>query len=123
MNLSTGRTVLVVEDQDEVRALILRTLAGEGYRVLEARDGVEALEVLEAEPDVSLIVTDIVMPRMGGLELAEHLGSRSHALILFMSAYSSHGMAVPGPFLQKPFSPLDLCAEVQRLLAPSRSEA
>jgi CheY-like chemotaxis protein len=123
MNLSTGRTVLVVEDQDDLRALMLRTLAGEGYRVLEARDGVEALEVLEAEPDVSLIVTDILMPRMDGLELAEHLGSQSHALILFMSGYSSHGAAVPGPFLPKPFSPVTLCAEVQRLLAPSRSEA
>ena len=123
MNLSTGRTVLVVEDQDELRALMLRTLAGEGYRVLEARDGVEALEVLETEPDVGLIVTDIIMPRMDGLELAERLGSQSPALILFMSGYSSHATAVPGPFLPKPFSPIALCAEVQRLLAPSRSEA
>ena len=123
MILSTGRTVLVVEDEDDLRGLMLRTLAGEGYRVLEARDGVEALEVLEDEPEVSLIVTDIEMPRMGGLQLAELLGSQSHPLILFVSGYSKHGMDVPWPFLAKPFSPVTLCEEVQRLLAPSRSEA
>jgi CheY-like chemotaxis protein len=122
MDQPTGRTVLIVEDEDAVRAMMLRVLAGEGYRVLEARDGVEALEVLEAEPDVSLVVTDIVMPRMDGLELADQLGRRSNVLILFVSGYGQVSNP-PGNFLQKPFAPLALCAEVQRLLAPSQTQA
>lgn len=113
----------MVEDQDELRSLILRTLAGEGYRVLTARDGVEALEVLEAESDVSLIVTDVVMPRMNGFDLAERLSSRIPApRILFMSGYGQYRTEMTQPFLQKPFTPAELCHHVQRLLLPAQPQ-
>jgi CheY-like chemotaxis protein len=115
--------VLVVEDQEPVRAMIVRILAGDGYLVLEARDGVEALEVLEAHPDVSLILTDLEMPRMDGFELADRLASRSNIQILFMSGYADHLRKPPAPFLQKPFTADVLSTQVQRLLAPSQAQA
>jgi two-component system, cell cycle sensor histidine kinase and response regulator CckA len=121
MTPSTGRTILVVDDEESLRVMLVRTLAGEGYRVLQAGDGVEALEVLEAEPDVSLVLTDLVMPRMNGLELAERLAGRSNTLLLFMSAQTRRQIEPPGPLLQKPFTPAALCAEVQRLLTPSHT--
>ena len=120
---ATGRTVLVVDDQDELRAMLVRVLAGDGYRVLEARDGFEALEVLETEPEVSLVVDDLLMPRMDGLELARHLAGRSNIQILFMSACPDQVSELPFAFLPKPFSPATLCAAVQRLLAPSQMQA
>jgi two-component system cell cycle sensor histidine kinase/response regulator CckA len=123
MSQVTGRTVLVVEDQDPVRAMIVRILAGDGYLVLEARDGVEALEVLEANPDVSLILTDLEMPRMNGFELADRLASLRNTQILFLSGYADHLRKPPTPFLQKPFTAEVLSTQVQRLLAPSQAQA
>jgi two-component system, cell cycle sensor histidine kinase and response regulator CckA len=125
MSQSTGRTVLVVEDQDQVREMIVRALAGEGYHVLTARDGVDALEVLQSESDVSLVVTDIIMPRMDGFELAERLATWTPSpIILFMSGYGEHHTQAPShSFLQKPFPPAVLCNEIQRLLAPAQHQA
>jgi CheY-like chemotaxis protein len=124
VNQATGRTVLVVEDQDEVRTLVMRTLADEGYRVLTACDGIEALEVLEADPEVSLVVSDLVMPRMDGFELANHLSKRVPSpLMLFMSGYGDHHTEIQHPYLQKPFAPATLCREVQRLLLPAQNQA
>lgn len=123
MSPSTGRTVLVVEDQEPVRAMIVRILASDGYLVLEARDGVDALEVLEANPDVGLILTDLEMPRMNGFELADRLATRANTQMLFMSGYANHLREPPSPFLQKPFTAEVLSAQVQRLLAPSQAQA
>ena len=115
-----GKTVLVVDDEETVRAMMVRTLAGEGYRVLEASDGLEALEMLVAETDVSLVVTDLLMPRMGGYELAKRLAGQSRVVVLFVTAHTpSHPTELQRPFLQKPFTPLALRAEVQRLLTAS----
>jgi CheY-like chemotaxis protein len=122
MSQSTGRTILVVDDQDEVRTMIVRVLAGDGYVVHEAADGVDALGVLEANPDVCLVLTDLEMPRMDGLELADRIANRANTQILFMSGYARrHRPATP--FLQKPFTPDELSAEVQRLLAASQAQA
>ena len=66
-------TVLVVEDDPALRSLMVRTLSTKGYRALEASDGIEALEQLAADSNIELVVTDIVMPRMNGVELAQHL--------------------------------------------------
>ena len=65
-------TLLVVEDDPSLCALMVRTLSAKGYRVLQASDGIEALERLAADPDIELVVTDIVMPRMNGVELAHN---------------------------------------------------
>jgi CheY-like chemotaxis protein len=116
-------TVLVVEDDRALRALMVRTLSGKGYRVLEASDGIEALERLAADPDIELVVTDIVMPRMNGVELAQQLAASARARLLFVSAFGEDYTELPGTLLEKPFSQGALIAQVERLLevqAPSQ---
>jgi CheY-like chemotaxis protein len=109
--------VLVVDDEPMVRSLVTATLRAD-YRVLEAADGEEALALVEvADRHVSAIVTDVVMPGMGGVALAEAVGQRSAPPpILFISGYG--GVAeLPGPFLAKPFRPDALLKAVAGLLA------
>src|ERR1044072_4904525 len=109
-------TVLVVEDDPSLRALMVRTLAAKGYRALEASDGIEALEQLAQEPDIELVVTDIVMPRMKGFKLAPPL-----TLLLFVSAFGEEYPQLPASLLEKPFSQAALIAEVERLLEAQTS--
>jgi CheY-like chemotaxis protein len=117
-------TLLLVEDEDAVRALASRVLTEQGYVVLEARNGREALALLD-RPDhgVRLVVTDVVMPDIGGVELAERLG-RTHPdiRIVYMSGYTESDKLQPGvrnspyPFLQKPFSPDSLALRIREAL-------
>jgi len=109
-------TVLVVEDDPSLRALMVRTLAAKGYRAVAAGDGVEALEQLAADPDIELVVTDIVMPRMNGVELAQQLVASARARLLFVSAFGPEYSELPATLLEKPFSQAALIAEVERLL-------
>ena len=105
-------TILVVEDEQPVRTLVCEMLELSGYSVLAASHGVEALELVERHGGpVDLVLTDVVMPRMGGRQLADRLATvRPEAKVLFMSGYTDdalgfHGFAVPGAaFVQKPFS-------------------
>jgi signal transduction histidine kinase/CheY-like chemotaxis protein len=109
------RTVLVVEDEDGVRTALRRILERQGYRVLVASNGVEALRVVAGHVDpIHLVITDVVMPEMGGRELAEWLaGARPETRVVFMSGYTG-GVRVRGgaAFVQKPFS----AAEVTRVV-------
>jgi len=109
---------LVVEDEEVVRLMTARALREAGYRVIDAHDGVAALEVLDGEGPVQLVLTDVVMPRMDGHQLAVHLEARSQTpAVLFMSGYGpEHLEDLPGPILNKPFSPATLQATVQLLL-------
>jgi PAS domain S-box-containing protein len=117
-------SILVVEDDADVRAIIGRTLRERGYAVTEAADGVEALELAErlgAPPD--LVVADVVMPRMGGRELAARLGSRWPSVpVLFTSGYTGadaigRGLLESGsPFIQKPLDPETLAGTIDRIL-------
>jgi CheY-like chemotaxis protein len=109
-------TVLVVEDDPALRALMVRTLSAKGYRALEASDGIEALDQLAANPDIELVVTDIVMPRMNGVELAQQLAASARTRLLFVSAYGDEYTELPASLLEKPFSQAALIAEVDRLL-------
>jgi DNA-binding response OmpR family regulator len=109
-------TVLVVEDDPSLRGLMVRTLSAKGYRALEAGDGIEALEQLARDPDIELVVTDIVMPRMNGVELAQQLASSVRTRLLFVSAFGEEYTELPGTLLEKPFSPTALIAQVERLL-------
>jgi CheY-like chemotaxis protein len=109
-------TVLVVEDDPSLRSLMVRTLSAKGYRTLEASDGIEALEQLAAEPDIELVVTDIVMPRMNGVELAQQLVASARTRLLFVSAFGEEYTELPASLLEKPFSQAALIAEVDRLL-------
>jgi CheY-like chemotaxis protein len=116
-------TVLVAEDEDLLRRLVLRLLNEQGYRTLEARDGGEALHLAHLSPHLALVVTDVVMPGMDGWELGRRLASDCPAVpVLYMSAYPSadifHRGGAPSPavpFLQKPFAP-DAFLEIVREL-------
>jgi two-component system, cell cycle sensor histidine kinase and response regulator CckA len=116
-------TVLLVEDEDAVRALAREVLRRYGYIVLEARHGVDALRVAERHPDtIHLMVTDVVMPHMSGREVAERLSTvRPTMKVLFMSGYTDHALMhrelAPGSkFLQKPFTPEVFARKVRHVL-------
>ncbi len=117
-------TVLVAEDETAIRAAARRLLEGNGYRVIEAADGAEALEQFQAhEQDVSLIICDVVMPRLGGPEVLDALRRRGKSVpFLFMSGHSGRGGAAadavePGiPFLHKPWTATELLGLVRRLV-------
>jgi two-component system, cell cycle sensor histidine kinase and response regulator CckA len=116
-----GRTVLVAEDEDSVRKLAVRVLEREGYEVLQAGDGAEALRLADAFPDrIDLLVSDMVMPEMGGRELARRLRIlRPETSILLMSGYDEEmvmGRMDGDDFLPKPFSPNVLAERVAALL-------
>ena len=116
-------TVLLVEDEDAVRALAREVLRRHGYVVLEARHGVDALRMAERHPDdIHLMITDLVMPHMGGRDLVERLAAvRPKMKVLFMSGYTDHALMhrdlTPGTaFLQKPFTPEAFVRKVRSVL-------
>ena len=116
------RTVLLVEDEDVVRRLVRQVLEGAGYEVLEAADGDAALS-LAAEQGVDVLLTDLVMPGVGGRELAQRLRERTPGLkVIYMSGYADSELLDGGPLqpgtelLAKPFSFADLRESVQRVL-------
>jgi PAS domain S-box-containing protein len=119
-----NETILVVEDDDAVRALVATSLRRAGYTVLAAADGRDALPIIERQPGpIHLLLTDIVLPAMGGQELAEHAqASRPDVRVLFMSGYTPnavvhHGVLEEGVnYLAKPFSPGELLSRVRALL-------
>jgi CheY-like chemotaxis protein len=118
-----SETLLVCEDDPGVRALACSVLKRHGYRVLEARSGAEALARAAVTPHVDLLLTDVVMPHMTGVQLARQLASRSPNLkVLYMSGYSEHGITHSGvlddgvDLIEKPFGPKALLARVRQRL-------
>jgi two-component system, cell cycle sensor histidine kinase and response regulator CckA len=117
-------TVLLVEDEAAVRSLVRDILESNGYVVLEASRAVEALEASQQhEGPIQLLLTDVVMPDIGGRKLADRLkASRPEAKVLYMSGYTDtaivqHGLLEPGvAFLQKPFTPEALSRKVREVL-------
>jgi CheY-like chemotaxis protein len=95
---------------------MVRILSTKGYRTLQASDGIEALEVLASDPEIELVVTDIVMPRMNGVELAQQLAASARTRLLFVSAFGEEYNQLPASLLKKPFSHAALIAEVERVL-------
>ena len=110
-------TILVVDDEELLRAYLTRLLEDEGYHVVTAADGSEAWAVLDgAESPVGLVITDVVMPSMTGPELAARLAEQpASPPILFMSG-SHTGTDLPGPLLAKPFESDDLTRLVHELI-------
>jgi CheY-like chemotaxis protein len=116
--MTQARTILVVEDQDQVRTMVVRILCAEGFRVVEAADGLQALALLDKRTDVDLVLSDIVMPRMDGLQLAAHLSGKSKTPVLLMTGYTDQHWSHPAPVpvLYKPLSPELLTAEIKRII-------
>ena len=123
-DLNGNETVLIVEDEEGVRSLASRALIARGYRVMVARDGMDALRLMNTHVGpLHLVVTDVVMPNLGGPAMAERLSERFPSVkILFTSGYTDDAVIRHGllnadvPFLQKPYSPLALATRVRRLL-------
>jgi len=126
-------TILFVEDEQSVRELVRDYLGKSGYRVLQAADGVQALEVAAAHKGpIHILVTDVVMPRLSGRELVTRItGSRPAIKILYISGYTDdsifrHGVLEGGvAFLQKPFNLKDLAQKIRQVLdgEPAATEA
>ncbi|HEX6533535.1 MAG TPA: PAS domain S-box protein [Gemmatimonadaceae bacterium] len=119
-----GETVLLVEDEDAVRASVRRMLQRHGYTVLEARHGYDAIRISEEHAGgIDLVITDVVMPELGGRELVERLRARRDGVkVLFMSGYTedavaTHGVLAQGAaFIEKPFLVETFLHRVRELL-------
>lgn len=120
-----GTFILVVDDEVAVRRFAARVLEGEGYAVIEARDGVEALEaVKQGGISFEVVVSDIVMPRLNGVELMQALAASHPDLpVILISGYATGalaelGIATPCAILPKPFRAERLLEEVRRCCRP-----
>jgi PAS domain S-box-containing protein len=117
-------TIVVVEDESALRDLIGRILEHSGYTVITAADGLEALEAIKAhDGGIDLVITDLVMPRLGGRELAARLrDSHPKTRVLYLSGYSAESVEKPGEpspdarLLQKPFTPAALLQATREVL-------
>jgi PAS domain S-box-containing protein len=121
-----GETILVVEDEEALRIAVCEHLKGRGYEILTAQNGQEAVQIAETHPGpIHLLLTDVIMPRMSGPEVANRLAempNRQKVATLFMSGYPhdaimDHAVLQPGaPLIQKPFSLATLTARLREEL-------
>ncbi len=123
-----AETILLIEDQDSIRELVSETLERNGYKVLAASQGLEALKIASAYTGpIDLLVTDVVMPQMGGREAAKRLAaSQSDLKVIFMSGYAERSFVESGSSdissvcLQKPFSMNTLLQKIREVLDATR---
>jgi CheY-like chemotaxis protein len=118
-----SESLLVAEDDPQVRELSCGILSAAGYKVSSSSDPLEALKLAENLPDLKLLVTDVVMPHMDGRDLARRLQAKRPGLrVLYLSGYASgaivdQGVLEPGlDFLEKPYSPPELRRKVREIL-------
>lgn len=117
-------TILLVEDEEKMRAVASHILKNAGYQVIEAREPEEALLVCEQHPaNIDLLLTDVIMPTMNGRQLADHVGAiRPGIRVIFMSGYTGMAIVDQGVleagahFLQKPITPEPLTRKVRQVL-------
>ncbi len=128
-NRGRGQTVLLVEDEPLLRTFILRALEEEGYNVLEAADGAEALARMQTgDTPPDLVLTDVIMPQLNGRQLHDAIVARWPGVpVLFISGHTGEGAVlhrlIPtgAPFLQKPFTPDALAQAVARVLGAAQT--
>jgi CheY-like chemotaxis protein len=118
-----SETILVVEDHNTVRDYVVNALGHLGYRVLEAADSSRALELLASHPEITLLLTDVGLPRMNGRKLADQASQQVPGLkAVFMTGYarnaiSHHGLLDPGThLLPKPFTVGALARTLRKVL-------
>jgi CheY-like chemotaxis protein len=115
-SVSSTRTILVVDDEPFVRMVGAEMMANLGFEVLEAGGGEEALAVIASRPDIDLLLTDVRMPGMDGVELAKRAQAlRPDLKVIFISGYTASHTSLPGPLVQKPFASTDLHHAVMSL--------
>jgi CheY-like chemotaxis protein len=127
VSASGSETILLVEDQDQLRALISEVLRRNGYVVLQARHGMEALDLSSNHTDrINLMITDLIMPQMGGRELANVLAPKHPDMkVIYMSGYPNDAISQQEisssslAFIQKPFTPDILVQKVREVLHSS----
>lgn len=120
----SGETILVVEDEPSVREMIVRILSAEGYTVLQAGNGAEAIAIVgRQDAPISLVLTDVAMPEMGGKELGVRLSQLSPGLrVVYMSGFTDEEVVRRGllsedvPFVQKPLMPETLIERIRFIL-------
>jgi two-component system cell cycle sensor histidine kinase/response regulator CckA len=126
--VAESKTILLVDDEQSVRAIVLKILRRANYNVLEAENGEAALKISDSHPDkIDLLLSDMYMPGLRGPEVAEALAPKRPGIrVLFMSGYadqdSRSGVPLGANFLNKPFSGKELAAAVEAALnGPPRS--
>ena len=114
--------ILVVDDESRMRKLVRDFLEREGYTVLEAGDGMEAMEIFYEEKDIALIILDVMMPRMDGWQTCREIRESSQVPIIMLTARSEEHDELQGfnlgvdEYISKPFSPKILVARVGAIL-------
>jgi DNA-binding NtrC family response regulator len=121
-SIGNPATLLLVDDDEALRRVARRILMEQGFHVIEASDGVEALEVAYAQP-IDLLVTDVIMPKVNSLVLAQELLQKRPGIrVLYMSGYVEKSILLAkhpkSILLQKPFTPETLIATVRQVFAP-----
>ena len=117
-----SQTILVCDDDKEIAAAVDIYLTAEGYRVLQAYDGLQALELLRDNEDVQLILMDVMMPRMDGVHATMKIRESRNIPIIMLSAKSEDNDKILGPnigaddYITKPFNPMELIARVKSQL-------
>ncbi len=118
--------ILVVDDESRMRKLVRDFLVREGYNVLEAEDGVEAMDIFYEEKDISLLILDVMMPRMDGWQVCREIRESSKVPIIMLTARSEERDELQGfdlgvdEYISKPFSPKILVARVNAILRRTR---
>ncbi len=119
--------VLVVDDEDRMRKLVKDFLAIKGYQVIEAENGEQAVEAFFAQKDISLIILDVMMPKMDGWEVCRTIRQYSQVPIIMLTARGEERDELQGfkmgvdEYISKPFSPKILVARVEAILRRSRN--
>ena len=114
--------ILVVDDESRMRKLVRDFLVREGYNVLEAEDGVEAMDIFYEEKDISLLILDVMMPRMDGWQVCREIRESSKVPIIMLTAKDQEQDELLGfelgvdEYISKPFSPKILVARVEAIL-------
>ena len=114
--------ILVVDDESRMRKLVHDFLAKAGYKILEAEDGAQALDVFWANNDIALVILDVMMPKLGGYEVLKEIRSYSKVPVVMLTARGEEHDELKGfelgvdEYISKPFSPKILVARVQALL-------
>ena len=121
--------ILVVDDESRMRKLVKDFLAREGYTVLEAGDGMEAMDVFYEEKDIALVILDVMMPKMDGWQVCREIRESSKVPIIMLTARSEERDELQGfelgvdEYISKPFSPKILVARVNAILRRSLGNA